>query len=534
MLHEVNVGTSDIVRGGHGGDEAATPQQPPALSVVEEHIQRIRLELCGQRHPPSGYASAIAIPSTAAGLDRVAVLVDLLDQVRYWAIEEAFTFKDEPSRLAETEAPEAVVACLCSQRPQLVAQALRVVQPMLRHRQTAYETRRVMVDVWAYREQVNSMVPLPEGLDPLLAMLAEFLEQHKGVLPVLVEALSTATAALVQDGTACVGSDNGNDDNLDGGVSLRRRVAPLVVALHETTLVYQMESAMRRHPDAVPLQVEGVSFCAALVDLPWPFEAEVDSEEGTPTSLADILAHSDGVLDVLHGALRRHRQNLCIARGVLHVWRVCAQHPANRVPLLQHGAYAGALQQLRGVLPYAVGVWREIAETVGYFIPLLDALQRRSLALTLRELLLRRPQLEMLELILALLLSLLMVVDSGHRGGGGKSSGAFNMYAMYPQPPEAAPSPSATDIAGEPHHRGTKAVLRPSLLQWHPTRGHHPHSGASAAEEDTWHFLLERCAMPQLVSGLLEYFGHCEAVDEEDASDVDRVCRLAEVVLGFF
>ncbi|CAJ1023927.1 hypothetical protein, conserved [Leishmania lindenbergi] len=533
MLFEANIGTSDIVHGGHGDKEAATQQQQsPALSVVEEHVQCIRLELCGQRHPPSGYAASVTIPSTVAGLTRVAVLADLLDQVYYWAIEEASTFRGEPSRLAETEAPEAVIACLCSQRPQLVAQALRVVQPMLEHRQTASETRRVMAAVWAYRERLNSVASLPEGADPLLAVLAEVLEQHKGVVPVLVEALSTVTAALVQERAARTSSDEASDDGLDGNMSQRRRIAPLVVALHETALVHQMVSAMRRYPDAVPLQAEGVSLCAALVDLPWTFEEEVGEDE-TPTSLADIVAHSDGVLDVLQGALRRHRQHLGICRGVLHVWRVCAQHQGNRIPLLQHGAYADALKQLREMGPYTVDVWREIAETVGYFTPLLDALQRRSLALSLRELLQNRPQLEILELVLALLLSLLMVVDSGYHGGGGKSGGAFNTYAMYPQPPAAASSLNAADIAGAPQHRRKKALLCLSPLQWHPTRDHQ-HSGASAAGRDTWHFLLECCAMPQLVSGLLEYFGNCEVVDEEDASDVDRVCSLAEAILSFF
>ncbi|KAG5502353.1 hypothetical protein JIQ42_05230 [Leishmania sp. Namibia] len=529
MLREANIDTSDIARSGHSGDEATTQQQPPALSVVEEHVQRIRLELCGQRHPASGYASRVTIPSTVAGLARVAALVDLLDQVHYWAVEEASTFRDDPSRLAETEAPEAVVASLCSQRPQLVAQALRVVQPMMRHRQTASEVRRVMANVWAYREQVGSVVPLPEGCDPLLAMLAEVLEQHKGMVPVLVEALSAATAALVQEGTACLGNEN---DELDGGMSWRRRLAPLVAALYETTLVYQAESAMRRHPDAVPLQVEGVSFCAALVDLPWPFEAEDDDGE-TPTSLADVVAHSDSVLNVLQGAVRRHRSHLRICCGALHVWRVCAQHPANRIALLQHGAYTCALQQLRETGPYTVGVWREMAETVGYFIPLLDVLQRRTLALTLRELLQRRPELEMLELALALLLSLLMVVDSDRHGSGGKRESAFSIYAMYPHPPEAAPSPNSNDITGAPDHRERDAVLCLSPLQWHPVRDHQ-HGGASAAGGDTWRFLLERCAMPQLVSGLLEYFGNCETTDEEDAADVGRLCSLAEAVLGFF
>ncbi|KAG5479343.1 hypothetical protein LSCM1_04600 [Leishmania martiniquensis] len=530
MLHEVNIGTSDTAPSGHGVDEATTQRQPPPLSVVEEHVQRIRLELCGQRHPPSGYASRVTIPSTAAGLARAAVLVDLLDQVRYWAVEEATTFREEPSRLAETEAPEAVIASLCSQRPQLVAQALRVLQPMLRHHQTAYETRRVMADVWAHRELVNSAVSSLEGRDPLLAMLAEVLEQHKGMIPVLVEGLSTATAALVQEGTACLGSAN---YELDGGASWCHRIGPLVAALHETTLIYQAESAMRRYPDTAPLQAEGVSFCAALVDLPWPFEAEVDDEGEIPTSLADIVAHSDGVLDALQAALRRHRQHSQICRGVLHVWRVCAQHPANRIALLQHSAYACALQQLREMGPCKVGVWREIAETVGYFIPLLDVLQRRTLALTLRELLQRHPALEVLELTLALLLSLLMVVGSRQRGSGGRSGDAFNMYAMYPKPPEVALSPNSKGITGVPRPRGSEVVLRLSPLQWHPARDHQ-HGGTSSADGDTWSFLLERCAMPQLADGLLQYFSHCEAMDAEDAADVGRVCSLAEAVLGFF
>ncbi|KAK7200157.1 hypothetical protein NESM_000066400 [Novymonas esmeraldas] len=533
MLHKVNIGTSDIVGGG-GGDAAAMSSaplprhEPPPLAAVEEHVQRIRLEVTGQRRPPSGYASRVVIPPTTAGLARVAALVHLLDQVRYWAVEEASTFIEEPSGLAETEAPEAVVACLCSQRPQLMAQALRAVQPMLAHRQTAAELRRVMGDVWAGRGHVATAAPpLPDGCDPLLATLAEVLQRHRGAVPLLVEALSCAAAVLTQARAAHAAGDlNGHAvDDDDTERRHRRHLASVMVALHETLLVHEVEAAMRRHPDATALQVEGVAFFAALVSVPWTDEA-ADDAGAAPASLADVVADSDGVLDVLQAALHGHRQHLCVRRGVLHVWRACAQQPYNRVALLRHGAYGGALQLLREVGPYAVDVWREVAETVGYLIPCLDALQRRSLALALRDLLRRRPQLEMLELVLALLLSLLTVVAGGRNHTTGGGGGAYALYASVPQPP-------VSSSARGPRSGHTALHLSP--LQWHPSTDRHgQHGAAAAADGDAWLFLLERCAMPQLVSGLLAYLSRCEAVDADDAADMDRVCRLAEAALAFF
>lgn len=550
-MREVNIGTADIERAGsngysssngrangegsahHHGDPLQQQQQQPALSEVETHLQRVRLELCGERYPPSGYALRAVVPATPAGLARAAALEDLMDQVRYWAVEEATTFCHEPSRLAETEAPEAVVACLATGRASLIAQTLRVVQPMLGHRQTAAELRRVLGEVQGRRDAAAAAAPLPDGCDSLFAFLADVLTQYTGVVPLLIEVLSTATAALVHAGAARASDDvlaaDAESEADAHAEAQRQRVAPLVVALHETTLVHQLECTMRRHASVAQVQVEGVAFFAALVDLPWPFPDdadEADADGASPPSLADIVACSDGILAVLQAALDHHRQHLCVTRGVLHVWRVCAEHPRNRVSLLRHGAYAGALQALREVGPYTLDISRAVAETVAYFVPLLDTLQRRTLALSLRNLLQHRPQLEMLELLLALLLSLLMVLSKSRAPAGGSGVGAFDRYAMYPQPrpsnAAAALPPGASTADGQ--RPSSRATLRCGPVQWHPPRD----------DADTWRFLLEQCAVPQQVSGLLAYLDNCEVVDDEDAAEVDRVCELAAAVLQFF
>ena len=53
-------------------------------------------------------------------------------------------------------------------------------------------------------------------------------------------------------------------------------------------------------------------------------------------------------------------------------------------------------------------------------------------------------------------------------------------------------------------------------------------------ESDTWRFMLQRCALPQLVSGVLSYFEMCEVEDERDAAEVRRVCALGVAVLAYF
>ncbi|KPA78128.1 hypothetical protein ABB37_06312 [Leptomonas pyrrhocoris] len=611
MPREVIIGTSDA------GEDPADPsqvlaQEMPALSVVEAHMQRLRYDLCGDRHASSGYAARVSIP--ASDLTRIASLVDLLDQLRNWSIEEGTTFVEEPSRLAETEAPEAVVACVCSGRPRLMTQALSVVQPMLRHPQTAWELRRVVCEVQRSRTQhANSTskkareeekeegnaaelnLEAEDGTrgDPLLILLADIVAHHAGAAPLLAEALSTA-AAVVQ--VVLHDLSQGETEEV-----VFQRVRSIADALYATPLVFHIELAMRRFAAVAPLQVNGVHFFAALVDLPaltddgparvpssgaaaddsgsahavdatrareereksmGPGEELPEESVSPPSSLADVVAHSDGVLDVLQRAMQLHRHLLSLRRGVLHVWCVCAQRPPCRVSLLRHGVYGAALRQVSEVGPYTMDVFREAAEIVGYFTPLLDVLQRRSLLLTLHGILQRRPQLEMIEVVLALLVAVLTVVsrpsstgdaphDRTHRhphgdvrgdAGRGRRGGNSDPYAMYAtcvQPPTLpTTSPSRVPATVAETEAPRQRCLRLSPLFWQPSSSSSTSSISSttsrAADGDTWQFMLQRCALPQLVSGLHGYFSACEVVDEQDAAAVERVCALAEAVLTFF
>jgi hypothetical protein len=603
MPREVVVGTSDAQGGAAVATADDTPgQEMPTLVAVEEHLQRLRYELCGDHHAAGGYASAVRIP--AHDVRRCASLVDLLDQLRYWAVEEATTFSGEPSRLAAAEAPEAVVACACSGRPRVMAQALSVVQPMLRHRQTASELRRVVREVQQRQqrmrdhrggsnsddeEQVRNTLKSREereeedgrvgeggdddapaadvGSEPLLPLLAEVMQRHAGVVPLLTEAIATATC-IVQVAVADVAESSNNSRDDDNDASALEFVRNLVEVFHTTPLVYLIECAMRRFGEVMQLQVEGVKFFAALIDLPTLTEdydrieeeerdlhEEADTGAGrratsapysSTTSMADVVAHSDGVLAVLRNAMQHHRQHLTLCRGALHVWCVCSQAPSCRVPLLRHGVYTAALQQLAEAGPYTPDVFHTAAEVVGCFIPLLDALQRRTLLWTLRGILHRRPQLEMIELVLALLLAVLTVVrgpyNSNNSDDGGENRGRaeglagvpthdpFALYARCARPPQFSEVPVHSPSPGAAaESRPRRLQLSPLLFQ--PSPASAPFDGSGG---DTWAFMLHCCALPQLVSGLHGYFTTCEVVDEADAAEVQRVCTLAQAVLSFF
>ncbi|KPI85334.1 hypothetical protein ABL78_5616 [Leptomonas seymouri] len=595
MPQEVIIGTSDA--GEYPDDPSQeVKQEMPALSAVEAHVQRLRYDLCGDCHAKGRYASRVRIP--ASDLTRIGSLIDLLDQLQYWAIEEATTFVEEPSRLAETEAPEAVVACVCSGRPQLMTQALSVVQPMLHHPQTAFEVRRVVRQVIRYRRRASGKTTKSReedaedddaadewsqaaedcaGCDPLLTLLAEIMASHAGVAPLLSQVVGTA-AAVVQVVLCDLAQGEAYETAL-------HRVQDIVDTLYETPLVLHIETAMRRFAEVAQLQLNGVRFFAAMVDLPTltdnsqefvlvstaaasatrardegakSTKAEEHVEESLPLCMADVVAHSDGVLVVLQRAMQHHRQLLALCRGVLHIWKRCAQLPSSRLSLLRHGVYGAALRQLGEAGPYTADVFGTAAEIVGCFIPLLDALQRRSLLLTLRGILQRRPQLDVVELVLALLVAVLTVVNRGsgtekdlhrpvHRHGdekvleGASSSGRpsmrdpYAMYAMCPLPPPSSslPPPHANATA-ESTVTPRQCCLQLSPLLWQPPSSPACRTGSCAADRDTWRFMLENCAIPQFVSGLRGYFAACEVVDEEDAEAVQRVCALADAVLSHF
>lgn len=549
MPREIVVGTSDdVARGG-----ADVPQEMPSLSLVAAHVHRVREALCGggsasngngSSNSGGGLAAHVSIP--ASDLARVATLVDLLDQLRYWAVEEATTFVAQPSQLAETDAPEVIVACACSGRPQLMAQALTVMQQLLGHPQSASEVRRVLREVEHHhhtsgdrREEREEHSFADEPGDPVLRFLAKIMVAHARAAPLLVEAIGTATAAV-----RVVLRDIAEGSTED---VVADRVHAVFDVLCTTPLVCCTESAMRRFSESVTVQVAGVGFLAALVDLPAliePQEVREGEEEAATTSMADMIAHSDGLLAVLLEAMHCHRHHLSLCRGVLHVWCAAGQSPACRPLLLRHGAYAASLRLLKEVGAFTMDVFTSAAEVIGYCVPLLDALQRRSLLLTLRSLLQRRPQLEMIELVLALLVAVLTA--HGRRGGATRSAGGerdpYAMYARCPQPPErgageerkkscesAAPSaPTASQDEQPQQQRPRRQVqLRWSSTYWQP-------AAPSEDAEDTWSFTLQRCAVPQLVSGVREYLSACDAVDDQDAADVQRVCTLADAVLSFF
>ncbi|KEG06437.1 hypothetical protein DQ04_13941010, partial [Trypanosoma grayi] len=109
-LQEIVIGTDD---GGNGGGAEAVWEEnqpePPALADVEECVASLRA-LVANNGTPIGPAC----------IQLIDTIVDRLDQVYFWAVEEGTTFRHEPSGLAQCEVPRLAVACVATRRPRIV------------------------------------------------------------------------------------------------------------------------------------------------------------------------------------------------------------------------------------------------------------------------------------------------------------------------------------------------------------------------------------------------------------------------------
>lgn len=497
---EVIIGTSEpLPHGAEDGTDAAA--MGPSIAEVEAHLSQLRLAFCGHANSTAAYGALVQLP--ALEQERISRIADLLDQVRAWAVEESLRGEDHPSLLAQAEAPEAVVAALLCGRPRVILQGLRIAEQMLHHRQSRSELQQRLRDAATVDGDDDSA--RHSSWLPCVVLLCSIMRQSPGMAMISAGCIAVATSLL----------------------PLTRQEPFLTRDIMESQLLELMLSAMQRHEGIASVQSEATRFYAALVSAPFLVanlsdsdkdgeddqgsdEEDAEAEVGRLLPLAaSYIAHDEATMSQLLRTLNRHWYHLSIRRAVIHVCCVGARSPENRIVLMQVGAYAVLVRLLHEVGPYTPDILAELAETIGYFIPQLDVVQQWSLLLLLQHKLRARGDVATVTLTLALVAAVLAVLYR-HGGSGG---GAFHMYSLYPTP--------AAETAEHHSRRTTQLCL--SDLQWHPN-----------THLDQRKYLVEQTSIPQLVSGILQYFHNAEAVDEAEAVEMDRLSCLAKAILRYF
>lgn len=366
-LREIVVGTDDCdgVARATLTLEEHTPQQP-TLAEVGEHVESLWAIVVNN-----------GAPIDAASLDLIDTIVDRLDQLYYWAVEESTTFLHQPSVLAQCGAPRLVFSCAMTRRPKIVIAALRVMSHLLRHEQPASE----LFALAAMRGEgcVKSVQPV-DG-DGFFDMLASVMETHAGLAELQAEAAAVAAEAARVD----------------------------VERLLESSVVSCVLAALRRHGGSTAMQIAGVRLFAVLVDIQRGAPVSADTTGAAPpTPVAVLLTQFGVVTRFVVEAVAANVNNVEVKRNAVHFLLRCAAHKENLPVLLLHGAYPLLVNALVPAT-HVPELFVELMEAIAYFIPLLDPLQRRSLVLVTRQVLLGTTSSFFVLLCASLLVRLLRV-----------------------------------------------------------------------------------------------------------------------------
>ncbi|ESL10698.1 hypothetical protein TRSC58_01564 [Trypanosoma rangeli SC58] len=345
---------------------------PPTLAEVEAHVASLRALV------ENGNAF---IEATA--LQLIETIVDRLDQVYYWAVEEGTTFLNEPSQLAQCGVPELTLLCVATRRPRIVGAALRIMRHLLRHRQAASY---LMASATMNKEKQKTSLTHTED-DNLFGILASVMRQHAGLSELQAEVAAVATEAALLD--------------IDG--------------LLESTIISHVLAALERHGSSTAMQREGVWMFSTLVDIPCgdaPGKDDAGNDVVPRTPIAVLLSQCGVVVRFVVDVVKSHSTNVEVKRNAVHFFLRCASYPENREVLLQEGVYP----VLVDALPSAVRIpelFAEVTEAIASFIPLLDPLQQRSLVLVVRRVLLKTSSPVFVSLCVALLVRILQLGPRG-------------------------------------------------------------------------------------------------------------------------
>nr|CCC93406.1 unnamed protein product [Trypanosoma congolense IL3000] len=396
VLREIVIGTDECVccdgPGDVSGQQGATAAlggsgveyrdneiplpQRPSLVEVEVHVEGIRRLL------DNG-----GLPLEPTDIEPIHEIVDKLDQVFFWAVEEGNSFAREPSLLAQCEVPHLLLRCITTRRPKIVTAALSVMRHLLRNEQACSH-----ILAWIGRTSVSDDKhnPLLEG-DGLCGLIAGVMRRFLGLAELQVEAIALAAVAA--------------RFNIDQFL--------------ESAVIGHVLAALQRHSGNSAVQKEGVRLFSVLVDIERneagenvsmePCESVVVGEGNVAAAPTAVIFSQIGVVVsfVLQSAAT-HINNAEVKRDAVHFFNRCASYPVNIASLLASGIYPLLIRMLSFSL-LLPDVFAEIMETIAALVPLLDPLQCRSLALAVRRILLTTDSPYHISICAALILRLLKV-----------------------------------------------------------------------------------------------------------------------------
>ncbi|KAH9597773.1 hypothetical protein LSM04_004466 [Trypanosoma melophagium] len=391
-LREVVIGTDDNDAGSCTTEIEATGEGRKKITKVwDEHFSQppepAEVEICIASLRSLVNNNGTPIEST--DFEHINTIVDRLDQVYYWVVEEATTFIHEPSVLKQCETPQLVLLCLNTKRPKIIMAALRILRYLMHHEECGRCVFEAAATPMLLSKDEKKTTEIDDnntsGGKAFYDIIADVMERYEGVIDIQVEAAAIAAEAARLD--------------IEG-------------FLHSLVISHVL-TALQRHGDNATMQKEGVRLFATLVYIPRDSTCVNILDDFSHAPLAVLLSQIGVVVDFVVKASNTHANNLDIKRHAVHFFRRCASFPENVPLLLEHGVYSFLVR----TLIYAMRtpeLFVELIEAIAYFISLLDVWQKRSLLLVVRRLLLRTTSSSFISLSAALLVRVLQTVpDDG-------------------------------------------------------------------------------------------------------------------------
>ncbi|CUG07501.1 acyl-CoA dehydrogenase, putative [Bodo saltans] len=281
-------------------------------------------------------------------LDVIHAVRDRLDQLYYWAVEEKhFRDSSPPLVLANERLVALLVKLIETNRPKIIVSVFRALRELLLH---------------------PARVP---NYSDFLPLLCKSLQQFPNMEDLVEEGVATIAAMATVNPEAILVSD---------GVSA-------------------VLQAMQKAPNLLPVHRFGCLLFAALVDGKRPDPTEA------PAAL--LLVHIGVVVDFMCRAYQRQTQDTAVSAAVAHTLAVMASIPQNHEELVSHRLVLSTLRHLAEHHHFTTRTVQDALTAVSELCGELDRLQQRTIALSIKELMMRTTETETLATCVAVVLKLL-------------------------------------------------------------------------------------------------------------------------------
>lgn len=286
----------------------------------------------------------------AFDLDIIDAVRDRLDQLLYWAVEEAHDPVAESHLVACNDTVSSVMLLvLRTGRPKILASAFRCLRELVKH-----QSRRGAFSAAATNIVAASIAQFPN--------LEDFVEEGIQVL-----------AAIARAGEA-----------------------EMVLGSEAVSVTL---AAMKKHPSHLGIQRAGCFLFAALVD------GRREDPQHPPGAL--LLVHIGVAVDYLCRAYKQQSQESQLSHAVAHTLSVMTSYAQNLEPLAGHPHVLSTLRHLAEHHPLHPRVLQDAIAAIGALVPELDALQKRSISTSVKGLMTRTADPDVLASAVALLVRML-------------------------------------------------------------------------------------------------------------------------------